>query len=156
MDRVIAGSAAGLVTGIALGVAVNLLNAAGLTEYSSIQIAGSIFTGRYMTDPMSAGMLAVAWSSHLVISMAVGVLLAYLLYYTGRDYGILKGILLGGFFWLFNSGIMAPVLKLELLPPMDYGDLILFLGRHLAFGALSAGLLLHLFWPAGERRQSFR
>jgi hypothetical protein len=156
MDRVVAGSAAGLVTGIALGVAVNLLNAAGLTTYNTVQIAGSVLMGQNISDPMSAGMQVVAWSSHLVIAMAVGVLLAYFISYSGRDFGLLKGTLLGAFFWLFSNGIMAPLLELELLPPMTNADLIFSLGRHLAFGALSAGLLLHLFWPAGERRQSFQ
>ncbi len=154
MDRVVAGSAAGLVTGVVLGVTVNLFNAAGLTEYSSIQIAGGILTGQYMTDPMSPGMLVVAWSSHLVIAMAVGVMLVYLLSFTGREYGVLKGVLLGGFFWLFNNGIMAPLLKLELLPPMGYGDLIFSLVRHFLFGALTAALLLHFLQPSGVRRQT--
>jgi hypothetical protein len=152
MDRVVAGSAAGLVAGVVLGVTANLLNAAGLTEYSSVQIAGGVFTGEHLTEPMSLGMLVVAWSSHLVISMTVGVVLAYLLSYTGQDFGVLKGILLGGFAWLFNNGIMAPLLDLELLPPMTNADLIFSLGRHLAFGALSAALLLHVFRPT-EKRQ---
>jgi hypothetical protein len=152
MDLVVAGSVAGLIAGVVMGVTANLLNAAGLTEYSSIQIAGGVFTGEYLTDPMSPGMLVVAWSSHLVIAMAVGTMLAWFISYTGRDYGLLKGTLLGAFFWLFNNGIMAPLLDFELLPPMTDADLIFSLGRHLAFGALSAALLLHVLRPA-EKRQ---
>lgn len=153
MDRVIAGSAAGLVAGIVFGIAVHLLHTAGLTEYSSIRIAGGVFTQQYMTDPLSAGMLAVAWSSHLVISMTVGVALAYSLSLTGRDFGVLKGVLLGGFVWLFNFGIMAPLLEFELLPPMNYSDLAFSLGRHLLFGALAAALLLHIFDRAERSRK---
>lgn len=117
MDRVVAGSAAGLVTGVVLGVTVNLFNAAGLTEYSSIQIAGGILTGQYMTDPMSPGMLVVAWSSHLVIAMAVGVMLVYLLSFTGREYGVLKGVLLGGFSGCSTTALWRRCLNLNCCPP---------------------------------------
>jgi len=154
VDKLISGSAAGLVAGVILGVAVNLVNAAGLTEYSSIQIAGGIFTGKYLTDPMNGSMLVVAWASHLVISVAVSVLLAHVLYFTGREYGIFKGALLGAFFWLFNNGIMAPLLKLVLLPPMSYTDLIFSLVRHLAFGALAAVLLIYTFALPAKSQQA--
>ena len=73
---------------------------------------------------------------------------------TGRDFGIPKGILLVGFIWLLNNGIMAPLLGFALLYPMNYSDLIFSLVRHLAFGSLSAALLLYFFWPSGKKQQT--
>ncbi|MCL5982716.1 MAG: hypothetical protein M1571_09460 [Firmicutes bacterium] len=147
MDKVIAGSTSGLIAGATVGAAASLFNLAGLTNYSPIQIAGGVFTGKVLPDPIPLSSLLVAWSSHFVISVAAGVLLAYLLFYTGGDYGILKGILLGVFFWYFNFGIVAPLLSYTLLPPMNYTDLLISLARHAVFGALAAWLLLRFFRP---------
>lgn len=120
IEKVINGSLSGIIAGIVMGIAVSIANVLNVTAYHSIEIAGGIFIQEVLESPGILWII-VGWLSHLVIAMALGITLCYIYYFTGAGYALLKGLLFGGFTWLLNLGIIAPLINYNIMERLDSG-----------------------------------
>lgn len=141
IEKVINGSLSGIIAGIVMGIAVSIANVLNVTAYHSIEIAGGIFIQEVLESPGILWII-VGWLSHLVIAMALGITLCYIYYFTGAGYALLKGLLFGGFTWLLNLGIIAPLINYNIMERLDSLDLLFSFGLHLLFGIITAWLLI--------------
>ncbi len=142
MDKVVAGGAVGTVAGIMGGIISRVLFGLNVGKLCLVEIGRGIFFQKEMpgiTDSFSWHVLG--WVAHLAMSIMLGIVFVYLLHYTGRDYALLKGAMLGVIVWYVNIGIISPLAVYTPLP-LDAFSLLLMLAYHVIFGLISAWLIV--------------
>ncbi len=149
MDKIIFGSLAGIISGILMGIANSVTNVLNISNYYAIEVAVGIFS-RGLYSP-SISWLIVCWIAHLTIAMAYGVILCYIFYNTGKDYGLVKGLLYGGIVWLLNLGIIAPIIGYRVIQDLSSVDLLFSFVLHLFFGIIAAWVLIRVWEPRRQR-----
>jgi len=99
----------GIVSGLMAGTPAKFINAfehrKGLTDMHYNRIAVNLFTKKN-TAHSSAGKTLAAITTHAT-SGTFGVLLSYILSFTGRDHAAIKGAGLGVFTWVLVNGLIA-------------------------------------------------
>jgi hypothetical protein len=140
MDKTVAGAAAGIASGIIVGLLSMALSILNICNICLISIGASMFTTTFVTPGFTAAYF-IGWASHLAVSMILGVILTYFLFYTGKDYGLIKGAMFGWTVWFIGIALISPQAGFIHSTP-DTTDIIIILGYHLLFGLLTAALLL--------------
>lgn len=143
MDRIVAGGLAGLVSGIILGLITTVLSLLGFCKLCLIAIGGGIFVRQILKSPIPIGWMMIGWLNHLIVSVALGIVLAYILTYMGKEYAVLKGAFFGAVVWYLLIGIFAPLAG-YLPPSPEPLELFIVFGYHVFFGGLAAYLTTRL------------
>ncbi len=142
MDKITAGSLAGLGAGIVIGLISLILYLSGICRMCLITIGGGIVRQEMLTaDAATPTWLLFGWTTHLIISVLLGIFLTYLLYLTGRDFALLKGIIFGAAAWFIDIVIISPPAGYIPRSAADPGELLILLAGHMLFGLLTAWLL---------------
>lgn len=137
-DSIITGALAGLLGNLGKEAVVWPLHWLGWVRYTFAHIAAGYFVeGKFINNPVS---LATGFIADFTIAAFFGVLLLYLLRFTGKDYAILKGVGFGLVAYIIFYGLLMAldVTRASLLTPLP--NLLLFI-PHVIFGALTAYLL---------------
>jgi FtsH-binding integral membrane protein len=132
---------AGLGAGLVVGVISHGLYILGICQLCLIAIGGGFFARRMLAKTAAPVWTILGWIDHLLVSMVLGVILVYILHYSGRDYALIKGAIFGAVVWLVTIGIISPLAGY--IPPSPQAiDLAILLAYHILYGILAAWLLL--------------
>ncbi len=147
MDRVVAGSMAGMASGFLTGAISNIMYLLGVCTLSMNAIGGGMFTREMLSVNAPLSWQLLGWVTHLIVSSMFGVILVYILVFTGRDYAILKGLLFGSAAWFVAISLVSPLAGFV---PRNANpvDLFIMLGYHVLFGVFAAWLLVRYAEPA--------
>lgn len=131
-DKIALGTAAGIAATIPQLIVNVFLVIFGFSVYYSPQLAASVFIYKYLTYQLW-GMLfgLLVWES---MAAGLGIFTVYLIYWTGRDFWWLKGLLVSNtlmfiFMYGFYFGLGAP--KID---PLDLGTNWSLFIENLVFG----------------------
>ncbi len=94
-DKFIGGFVAGVIGGIIGIVFSHSLFLLGLSPISSLHLATALVVPEMFA--LTTGGVFISFLTHLIVAGVFGVVLLLILYYTGKDYYILKGIASGAF-----------------------------------------------------------
>ncbi|MDW7651170.1 MAG: hypothetical protein SCK29_04895 [Bacillota bacterium] len=140
MDKPVSGAAAGLVSGMTVGIISMALYMFGICNLCLVAIGGGLFN-RAIVPPVLSVQNIAGWAAHLTLGMILGILFIYILYFTGRDFALLKGALFGTAVWYVAIGLVLPVSGM--IPGnANTADIMILLAYHLLFGLLTAALLV--------------
>ncbi len=150
MDRAAAGGLAGIVSGIIVGFISFALHLLGICRICLISIGGGMFRQEMLgvTAPMS--WLLLGWVTHLIISSLLGIMLVYILVFTGREHALWKGLLFGSAVWAVDIMFVSPLAGFVPLNANPI-DLFIVLGYHMLFGILVAWFLVRHYESALQR-----
>lgn len=143
-DKIALGTFAGFIGSIP-GLLVNFLSyQLGHSNYYSFQLAGGVYLLKNLTGSLSGIILGgIAWES---MAGFLGILLVYLIHFTGRDYWWLKGIVISngifyiliyGFFFSLGGGPVGPKVV-----PWDIKTNYTVLLENLIFGLTTSYLII--------------
>ncbi len=140
-DKVAIGAFSGIIATSALNIVDWIVVYFGLNKWHIWQIAGSVYFRIEDVDTIPA--LIIGAITHTSLIAFVGVIICYLLYYTGRDYYMLKG---AGVLMLMFILIFGGVLRLHIarINPVDAGTNISHLIGHLSDGVIISWLVVKL------------
>lgn len=132
---------AGILAALAYGIADSVLYGAGIQGVPTWRTAAGIFLDpAHVTTQL--GMI-VGWIAHLAIGGFWGLLFYGVLFFSGKDHGIYKGMLVGFFAWLIGGVLMRfgitttaaagadGILLVLLLDLVVYGGVLGFLAPRL-------------------------
>jgi len=87
--------------------------------------------------------LIIGAAADYIMGGVKGVVLAYLIYFTGWDFYLFKGIAVGLLFWLICFGL---ILRLNIagIDPVEPGTNLTHLSWHILLGVTNALLILQL------------
>jgi hypothetical protein len=126
---------------LAIGVISNVLYILNVCEVCLVAIGGGFARQRMLGEAEGFAWFVLGWVDHLLISMLFGIILSYILHYTGRDYAILKGAFFGAVLWLLGIAMISPLAGY--IPPSPSAlDLGILLAYHIIYGLLVAWLLV--------------
>ncbi len=145
----------GLIAGVAGVIAINIaefiMDLFGISE-TTLWEAGSIFflTERAVETPLG---IAIGVITHVFVSLVVGLLISYYLFFSGTDYAIFKGIVVSLLGLFITLGIVFPMR--ELVPEIhdSPNDVLSAYIDHIIFGAL-AGHIIKYFTNKEKKEQS--
>lgn len=102
-----AGAAGGAI-GLAFSYSMYLL---GISPIASLHLAATLV----VTDIINLTTGGVIWSivTHLTVSSVFGILMTYVLLYTGREYWVFKGIGTGAVFCLLAHSYLIPLMRTD-------------------------------------------
>jgi hypothetical protein len=150
VDKVTAGGLAGLGAGIVAGAVSQILFALGICRLCMIAIGGGLFRQQMLPQDAPLIWTIMGWVNHLVVSSLLGVLMIYLLVWTGRKYILLKGVLYGAAVWFVAISLISPLAG-YIPPSPNPVDMAMILGYHMLYGVVAAWLLARYFAPALTR-----
>lgn len=143
MDKPLLGSIAGLIAGTVTGAISFLLYSMGLCKLCLVAIGGGLFSRNMLTKSVPPAWTVLGFVDHFIMSIILGVVLAYILHFTGTDYALLKGLGFGATVWYINIAIVAPLAGYIPKSPQP-ADLAILLGYHLLFGLLASWVIVKL------------
>lgn len=147
-------TAAGAVTGFVAGMATGLISTGlflmDICQLCLIRIGGGLFMRSMLTET-SLAWTVIGWLSHLTVSIVLGVILAYILSFTGKDFALLKGAIFGAVVWVVTIGFISPLAGYISARPSP-GDIILVFVYHVLFGLIAAWLLVRYSDVAETKR----
>jgi hypothetical protein len=143
MDRSLNGGAAGLIAGAVVGALSLLFYTLGVCNLCLVAIGGGLSNKNMLARTVAPAWTILGFLDNLIISLILGVVLAYILHFTGSKHAILKGMGFGAVVWLIDIVIIAPLAGYIPKSPQPL-DLAILLGYHLLFGSLTAFLIIRL------------
>ena len=141
-DKVALGAVAGILGSIP-PLALNLvLTTAGISKYYSFQISAGAFLEKQLTGTPGGLILGgMAWE---LSSAILGILIVYVIYFTGKEYWWLKGILTAtAFMYVLLFGFIFDICT-EHLTPKDLGSNASLLCENILFGVTSSFLAIRV------------
>lgn len=145
LNKPLYGVAAGLGAGLIIGIISNVLY--------SLDLCGLCLVvqtrGMFAPDDVLVWSL-LGWVGHLMMGLILGVVFYYVLYFTGREYALLKGAVFGAIVWYVNIGFISRMVGYFPTAPRAV-HLLMLLGYHLLFGLITAGFLLRLLQREAKR-----
>jgi uncharacterized membrane protein YagU involved in acid resistance len=141
MDRLVGGAATGLGAGLAIGFISNVLYILNVCKLCLVAIGGGFARQRMLGEAEGFAWFVLGWVDHLRISMLFGIILAYVLHYTGLNYVLLKGAFFGAVLWLLGIAMISPLAGY--IPPSPSPlDLSIMLAYHIIYGLLVSRILI--------------
>ena len=113
-DTFTAGTVAGLIGTLVILASQQALFALNLIQMTTMDVSAEIFLEPHQTGN-TAGFL-VGLISHFLVGAGGGVLLAYFIKFTGKDYYLLKGLGLGAFMLLLGMALVTTIM--DIVPEM--------------------------------------
>ncbi|KAF1084898.1 hypothetical protein SPSYN_01034 [Sporotomaculum syntrophicum] len=127
MDTIVRGSIAGLIATVLYGIVNWVLYITDILPSTAVHYAAVLITppGTSLTTmPMISGIIAF-----MIAGTFVGVILSYVIRWTGDDYAWLKGLGIGAVLWPIHTailpGLIAPHLYQTLPPTMVLASFVL-------------------------------
>jgi hypothetical protein len=142
-DNVAVGAIAGLIGGI-IGLAYSyIMFLLGITPMSSVNLAATLV----VIDVLNLSALAFinAIFTHLLVASTFGVLLTYILLYTGKDFWLLKGFGFGALFCLVAHSYLIPLMRTDeqvrtlIFNPISW---TIALSTHIMIGLISVTIIV--------------
>ncbi len=138
-DIFIGGSVAGLIGGI-IGIAFShSLFLLGLTPISSLHLAAALVLPEMFV--LTTGGVFISLVTHLIVASVFGVALILILYYTGKDYYIFKGIASGAFACLVLHSYLLPLVRPDLEIRHSTSAAITMITTHSIIGLVAAFII---------------
>ncbi len=109
-DTFTAGTVAGLIGTLVILALQQALFALDIIQMTTMDVAAEIFLEPHQTGSI-AGIL-VGLISHFLVGAGGGVLLAYFIRFTGKDYYWLKGLGLGAFMLLVGMALVTTIMNI--------------------------------------------
>lgn len=114
-------------------------------------VAAGAFLGKNeIGSPLS---LFIGYCAHFLVGGILGAIFLCILYYSGSDYSIIKGIVFGAIAWLILPGMLL-TLGISRNVPSDVSTYVMLLIDHLIFG-LSLGIIFPRFVLIGYKKEMF-
>ncbi len=139
----------GALSGALVATAFNLLDYISITlkvnKWHIWQIASSLYFPKGDLNTVPA--LALGAITHTTLMAFAGIIICYVLYYTGRDFYLVKGILILLFFWI---GLFGGVLSLgvtSLQQPLGISTNIAHIFGHFGASVIISYLIVKLADP---------
>lgn len=142
MDRAVIGGVSGVIAGIVVGIISKILYGLNLCNLCLVAIGGGLFQREMLTNK-SFMWHVLSWIDHLAMSLILGVILIYILHYTGRDLAPFKGAVFGMIVWYINIAIISPLVG-YIPPSPDAVSLMLLLTYHILYGFIAAWLIIKI------------
>lgn len=134
-DPIIFGGIAGIIGTIAKEILDFIFVAIGFSKYSYWNIAASLFI--LPKDVNRSGGWILGALTDIIASAVFGVILLYVIKFTGRKYLYIKGIGFGWFIWVLFFGVVIN-LHVVRITPTDIGTSLSSFFEHLIFGLTTA------------------
>jgi len=143
-DRLVAGLIAGLGANVVKTLIEHVCQSKGLTKETAVKKAAGFFLSSRKANTPKGKMVGIF--SDNTIAGFLGVLSSYMLTLTGKDYPVLKGMVIGNIFWSTMYGVMAQLgaTKVRSNDPRSFLASML---SHTAFGITSHYLLTKIADP---------
>ncbi len=135
----------GVLAGILANATENIFNYlgyyTGFSKYFIWHIAASAYFP--ITEVKTTPALIIGMFTDYTVAAGLGVITVYLLYLTGNDYYLFKGLLVSGFAWLFVFGVVLRT-KIGRIDPTDSGTNLINLGGHILLGLLISIIIIKI------------
>lgn len=109
-DTLTIGSIAGALGTFVMHIFSILFEKLGLIKITTLQISSAIFLDWSQVNTTMG--IVVGAIVHFIIGAAGGVLLAYFIRFSGKDYYLVKGLALAGLMLLVGMGLIMPVIRI--------------------------------------------
>lgn len=111
-DTITIGTIAGLISTTVLTIFVWVVRVLGYKFITTWDTAANVLVDKSLIHT-PIGQL-IGFVAHFTLGAFFGVMVAYTLRFTGKDYYLLKGIGLGALVWLVSIGFFMHLLKIEI------------------------------------------
>jgi len=138
-DLFIAGALSGIIANIPINIFDYILYRLKINKIFIWHISASAFVEK--KDIKNITGLFIGAVDDYTMAAIKGVFIAYLLYFTGTEFYIIKGIGAGLFFWLCFFGIILR-LKIARIDPVEPATNLTHLTWHILLGGLTAWLII--------------
>ena len=108
-DTITIGTIAGLIGTIGMHITNSILKSFGIVKITTLQIASSLFLNWDQIDTIYGQL--VGYINHFFIGAIVGVVIAFVYKFTGKDFFLVKGLGITGLSYLAALGFITPLLK---------------------------------------------
>ncbi len=141
-DRIILGAISGMIAG-AIGGGLNAIwYRAGLTDLRFNQPAASLFLTHKEAKKNTLGGKAIAFLANNTMLGTSGIIVVYLLTFTGRDYAIIKGIGVSMMQWIGVWGFFSKLrITVKSYKPLTH---LIGCADHMVYGAIMGFLVSRL------------
>jgi len=131
-DKVVFGGFIGVLANVGMDILQFPIWKLKIVKHPLSHYASSIFLDPQTLHHSMIGSV-VSFLADYIYSAFLGVLFVYLIYFTGKQFSITKGLIFGSFLWLFSFGALRSlsIVKLQEVVPLDN---IYYLIFHLIFG----------------------
>lgn len=133
----------GTIAGISGTIVMHLLSmvwkSLGIIKITTLQVSAAILLSWSQVNTIYGYLVGII--VHLVIGAAGGVLLAYLLKLSGKDYYWLKGLALAGFMLLIGMGLIVRLLKIAPQMKNDGLTTLMHTLNYVVYGLLSSYII---------------
>ncbi|MBS4030154.1 MAG: hypothetical protein KGZ63_01840 [Clostridiales bacterium] len=143
MDRAVIGGAAGAIAGIVIGIISHVLYLFNFFNLCLIAIGGGLHRRGMLARTDGFMWHVLGWTGHFTISLILGIVLIYILHYTGKEFALLKGAVFGMIVWYINIAIISPLVG-YIPPSPDAANLMLLLSYHILYGLIAAWLIIKI------------
>lgn len=147
-DTLTIGTIAGIAGTIVLHLLSLVFEAFGLVKINTLQVSAAIFLAWSQVNT-TVGFIVGA-IVHLMIGATGGVLLAYFMRYSGKDYYPVKGLALAGFMLLGGMGLIIPVIGIVPQMRQDSLTVLFHTITFIAYG-LSVSYIIARYADFSER-----
>jgi len=141
-DTFTAGVIAGVIGTVVMHLSSLLWKSFGLIDITTMMVSGQIFLNLVQANT-TIGFIVSA-IAHLMVGSAGGVLLAYFIMYSGKDFYWLKGLGLAGFMLLTGMGLVVDIMRI--VPQMrSSGVMVLLHMISYLFYGLTASFIIYRY-----------
>ena len=138
-DTLTIGTIAGVLGTLVMHLLSMLWKSLGLVKITTLQVSATIFLSWDQVNTPIGYIVGAA--SHLMIGAAGGVILAYFIRFSGKDYYWLKGIALAGFMSLAGMGFVVRILKIAPQMGNDSLTTLLHIISYMVYGVVSSYII---------------
>lgn len=110
-DDIVFGSVAGVIGGTVGLIYSYTLFLLGVTPMSSLHLAATLVVVDVLN--LTPGAVIDAIITHLLVAAVFGILLTYVLLFTGKDYLVIKGLGTGAVFCLIAHSYLIPLMRTD-------------------------------------------
>ncbi len=147
-DPVICGALAGIIGTLAKEIVDFLSVTIGWSKYLYWNLAASVFV--LPKDVHQPGALIIGGLADIIVGSFWGIVLFYIIKFSGRSYSYIKGLGIGWLIWLSLFGAVVN-LHVVRITPTDIGTTLSAFVEHSAFG-LTATWFINQFADSTSRR----
>ncbi|MEL7565002.1 MAG: hypothetical protein AAGU27_08990 [Dehalobacterium sp.] len=138
-DKVVFGGLIGVLANISMNILQFPIWKLKIIKHPLSHYAASIFLEPQDLHHMMIGSI-VSFLADYIYGAFLGVIFVYIIYLTGKNFLIIKGLIFGSFLWVFSFGGLGS-LPIVTLQEVISADTIYYLLFHLVFG-ITLGILV--------------
>ncbi len=132
-DKVVVGSLSGIIGAFLSGMLAVILNYLKITTIRMLFFDSFIFLPNHLANSLVGSIYG--FIIHLIIGAIIGIIFMYFFPFTGSDYLIYKGILLGAISWLVIGGLVGTMIGLTIRDNLL--DNTIYFGLNIVFGLIT-------------------